>query len=309
MGRLLLHLARGKEGKVKAVWAHTQGEPTNWWDIPEVTARWNRLVSGDAGIDYCAYVANTYLDQRSSLTAMSLGCGTGIKELRWAELEKFSRIDAYDLSPSRIEAAKDSAVENGRSAILNYQVSDIQRIPMCENHYDLILADGSLHHFSPLADILRRISAFLKPEGYFIVNEYVGPSRFQWTDRQLEAINGMLAVLPAQYKTLWDGRAGKKEVFRPSRLSMMLIDPSEAIESANIEPLLHENFEVLETKRYGGSLLQMFFNGIAHHFCSQDVNAKRWLEILFTVEDALLEEGELSSDFFVAVCRKRQKRG
>jgi ubiquinone/menaquinone biosynthesis C-methylase UbiE len=303
-----LQLARRKEEKVKVVWAHTQGEPTNWWDIPEVTARWNRLISGDAGVDYCAYVANNYLAKKNSLTALSLGCGTGSKELRWAELEKFSRIDAYDLSPSRIEVAQDSAVKNGRGTLINYQVGDIQRILLSENSYDLVLAEGSLHHFTPLREILPRISSFLKPQGYFIINEYVGPSRFQWTDRQMEAINGLLAVLPASYKTLWDGRTSKKKVFRPSRLSMMLVDPSEAVESASIEPLLQEYFEVLEMKKYGGSLLHMLFNGIAHHFCSQDAEAKRWLDILFAVEDALLEKGELSSDFLVAVCRKRHAR-
>jgi hypothetical protein len=124
----------------------------------------------------------------------------------------------------------------------------------------------------------------------------------------MEAINGLLAVLPDHYKTLWNGRTMKKKVFRPSRLSMMLTDPSEAVESAGIEPLLRENFEVLEMKQYGGNLLHMLFNGIAHHFCSQDTKTKRWLDILFSVEDALLHNGELSSDFLVAVCQKRQKR-
>jgi hypothetical protein len=74
------------------------------------------------------------------------------------------------------------------------------------------------------------------------------------------------------------------------------------------EPLLQEYFEVLEMKPYGGIMLHLLFNGIAHHFCSQDAEAKRWLDILFDVEDVLLGKGELSSDFLVAVCRKRQTR-
>jgi ubiquinone/menaquinone biosynthesis C-methylase UbiE len=162
---------RGKEDKVKTVWAHTQKERTNWWDIPEVTARWNFLISGDAAVDHCGYVAKNYLGQINDLSALSLGCGTGSKELRWAELEKFSHIDAYDLSPSRIEAANYAAAKNGRSKLINYQVGDIQRIPLRENHYDLVLAEGSLHHLSPLRKIIPRIGDFLKPRGYFIVND------------------------------------------------------------------------------------------------------------------------------------------
>ena len=39
---------------------------------------------------------------------------------------------------------------------------------------------------------MERIESWLKPGGLFIVDEYIGPARFQWSARQMEAVEGML---------------------------------------------------------------------------------------------------------------------
>ena len=162
-----------------------------------------------------------------------------------------------------------------------------------------------MHHFSPLKDILFKINNFLKPDGFFVVNEFVGPTRFQWADRQLEVINGLLSILPVQYRTERNGKTVKKKVFRQSKLSMILIDPSEVIESSNILPLLKEIFDVQEIKECGGTILLILFYEIAHNFLSGNKETKHYLDVCFNVEDALLENGEIQSDFIVAVCKKK----
>ncbi len=86
---------------------------------------------------------------------------------------------------------------------------------------------------------------------------------------------------------------------------MILSDPSEAVESSKIEMLLHKKFEIVEIKGYGGTILHMLFNGIAHHFLSDDAETQRWLNVCFEIEDVLLASGELQSDYIVAVCKKR----
>jgi len=87
---------------------------------------------------------------------------------------------------------------------------------------------------------------------------------------------------------------------------MILCDPSEAIESAKIESLLHKNFEVVEIKKYGGTILHMLFNEIAHHFLSDDEETRKWLHICFDIEDLLMASGDIESDYMVAVCKKRK---
>lgn len=306
-GKLPIILSRlifRRATRVKAAWVHTDSPPTNWWDIPEVTMRWNQLVSGNAKVGYREYILQKWFGDREHLRALSLGCGTGHNELEWAKFGKFSRIDAFDLSEQRIQFANVVAAEKEYGQHIHYRVGDVFGIEMKENLYDVILAEHSLHHFSPLEQILLRIRKFLNPDGYFVVNEFVGPTRFQWSDRQLEVVNGLLAVLPIKYKTLWQTDAVKHKVAKPSRLSMILHDPSEAVESGKIMPLLHSIFEVVEFRVYGGNILHLLFNGIAHNFRSDDAEAQHYLDLIFKIEDMLLEGGEIQSDFIVAVCRK-----
>jgi len=204
MRKVFSKFLSGDEGKVEKTWTHTESPPKNWWNIPAVTRRWNYMISGDYNVDYYKYIAEKYLAGRKSLRALSLACGVGKRELKWAESGIFERIDAYDLSKARIEYAKRQAREMGYDNIVHYHVANVYDIDMSEGCYDIILAEQSLHHFSPLKDLLVRIHTSLKTDGYLIVNDFVGPTRFQWTDKQLNAINGLLAIIPEKYKKEWE---------------------------------------------------------------------------------------------------------
>lgn len=303
--RIFLKLTSKKEEKVKKAWKYTKAPPTNWWDIPAVRERWNYLISGNPKVDYYEYVSRKYFSRKKNLRGLSLACGTGHRELRWAELGKFKKIDAYDLSKTRIKYARKQAKKKGYDKIINYQVADVYDIKMQKDFYDVVLAEQSLHHFSPLKKILLRIASFLKPNGFLIVNEFVGPTRFQWTNKQLEIVNDLLSSLPDKYKTRWKSSSIKSKVFRPSRLSMILDDPSEAVESSKILPLLNQIFNVVEIKEYGGTILNLLFSEIAHNFLSEDSETQRILRLCFEAEDSHLKNKDIQSDFVIAVCRKR----
>jgi ubiquinone/menaquinone biosynthesis C-methylase UbiE len=291
--------------KVENTWSITHIPPTNWWDIPAIQERWNLLVSGNEEVDYCQYISENYLKNKSSLKALSLGCGNGERELNWAESNKFESIDAYDLSKNRISYAIQQVNQQNQGHVINYQVGNIYEIQMKDNFYDIVFAEQSLHHFSPLEELLLKIEKTLKPDGYFILNEFVGPTRFQWTDRQIEVINSLLGIFPEQYKKLWNSHRIKPKVIRHSKLSMLLRDPSEAIESSKILPFLHQIFDVVEVKGYGGAILHLLFSGIAHHFLNPDDLGKCLLNQSFEIEDFLTKAGDINNDFVVAICKRK----
>ena len=81
-------------------------------------------------------------------------------------------------------------------------------------------------------------------------------------------------------------------------------DPSEAIRSAEIVPLLKDYFDVIEFKGYGGSLLHLVLEGIAGNFVPGDPLATEWVERLSAIEDQLILEGRLAHDFAVIIARK-----
>ena len=291
-----------KKSRVKKAWAHASNPPDKWWNIPEIRRRWNTIITGDQNVDFREYIAKKYLNG-GSLSALSLGCGYGLTELEWAGQGVFKKIDAYDLSENRIKQAIINAKQKGLSDVLNFHVGDVN-VTDIKDYYDVVIAEGILHHLSPLNEALIKINKFLKPNGYLIINEFVGPTRFQWTKRQLEVINGLLSILPSKYTRLYNSNLYKPRVYKPSLLRMILSDPSEAVESSKIYPLLHEVFDVLEVKEFGGTIHQLLFDGIAHNFLSEDIETKFWLKVCYDIEDRLLMSGNIKSDFIVAVCKK-----
>jgi SAM-dependent methyltransferase len=302
---LLGRLPLAGRGRVAAAWAHTESAARNWWDIPLVVARWNRMVSGDPTQTPRRYVAGKYLRGRTGLRGLSLGCGDGSKELEWAATGVFRRLEGWDLSASRIATAREQAASHGLADRLEFKTGDVHAIPMDAGVYDVIIADNALHHFTPLAPVMRRIHDALAHDGIFYLDEFVGPSRFQWTDRQMRAVNDRLAAMPDDLKRMPNSRHTKLPVIRPSRLGMILRDPSEAVESGRIMTLLPEVFDVKEVRGYGGAVLHLLFAGIAQHFMTPDDAARRVLASAFAMEDSLLASGEVAHDFVVAVCGRR----
>lgn len=301
--RVTQKLSRDDDSRVRASWAAID-RPGNWWEIPMVQLRWNAMMTGDSSKTYYEYIVEKFLSGGSRLRALSLGCGGGAKERRWAETDLFEHIDAYDVAEVAIQKAQKDIRASKYSNVVSYSVGNAHTLDFPKDHYDMIIFDHSLHHFSPMESLLLRVRESMKANGLLVASEFVGPSRFQWTRRQLEVINGLLNVFPKEYLSLWNSPLPRLHAWRPSKLSMWLSDPSESVESSHIIPLLHKHFSVVEQKGYGGAILHLLFAGIAHHFFTPDQTAERLLRLSFDVEDLLLKTGDIGHDFALIIARK-----
>jgi SAM-dependent methyltransferase len=281
--------------------------PRHWWDIPAVRRRWRAKVTGSADCSFSEYFLSRYPAPPGGWTALSLGCGLGDKEREWAASGAFARLEAWDRSRPRIDTASALARSSHLDATLQFKVADAFRDPLPSNAYDLVLFEQSLHHFAPVRTILDRVHDTLRPGGLLFVNEFVGPPRFQWTISQRRATDELLRQLPARYRRLGGGRGTKHRSCRPSKLLMLLSDPSEAADSASILPAIRKRFHILEEHPYGGAVLQLLFESIAHNFLKDDAETRGWLGRCFAAEDALMERGDIPSDFAVVVARKEWK--
>ncbi len=177
------------------------------------------VLTGDENLTFRDYFCAAYLSGRRDLRGLTLGCGEGQKVLHWARIGLFKRIDAYDLSPERLEKARCMAQEAG------------------------------LQHCI-------------------------------------------------------DGRTDKR-VIRPSRLSMILKDPSEAVQSADTLPLAGRIFKEVKVLGYRGALLHLVLEGISHHFVSEDPDVLSRLHFLFHIEDFLTQTGQIQDDFAACIYQKR----
>ncbi|GGU23654.1 class I SAM-dependent methyltransferase [Streptomyces daghestanicus] len=283
-------------------WSRVDPSLTEWWAIPAVVERWNLLMTGDADTSFPAYVAARHFAPRTGLRGLSLGCGTGGNELLWARTGAFALLEGVDVAQRRIDFATRAAAEQGLSGVLRFRVADVNRTAADGERFDVLLGLQSLHHFDRLDETLPRLAGLIEPGGMFVVDEFVGPTRFQWTDAQLDAANALLARLPEERRRLADGRI-KRRVVRPSRMSMVLDDPSEAVDAAALLPGLRRYFDVVEERPYGGTVLHIAFSGIAHHFRDQEPETLALLDQCFAAEDAALPE--VGHDFVALVCRPR----
>jgi ubiquinone/menaquinone biosynthesis C-methylase UbiE len=303
IGRIAGRILRSKRRAVQSAWDHVESTRSSWWEVDEVVRRWNRLITGTPTVDYQTYVARKYLSRGRGLRGLSIGCGTGAKEIRWAATNKFSTIDAYDLSSSRIRYARESAATTKWGERLSFQVGDVHRLQLVPASYDVVIFDNALHHCSPLTPVIRKVHGWLKEHGILVLNEYVGPDRFQWTDEQVEVTNALLRLLPERLRTMKDGTR-KNRMARYGSLAVRINDPSEAAESSSMMNLVQEYFAISELKPYGGAILANLLKDIAHNFEAADVEAKEWLLILFDFEDRLMKAERIRSDYCFAVMRK-----
>jgi ubiquinone/menaquinone biosynthesis C-methylase UbiE len=303
LGRIL---GTGRK-KVEESWEHITSERSNWWDLEGVAKRWNRLISGDAEVTYQDYVAKKYLHRRKGLRAVSIGCGTGGKEIIWAETKRFRSIQGFDISRPRIEFARELVRKSTFNNQLRFEVGNVHDLDLQPASFDVVIFDNSLHHCSPLAQVIERVDRWLTEDGILIANEYVGPSRFQWTDDQVTITNALLQMLPAHLRRRKDGRR-KERMSRPGSLAVRINDPSEAAESHLILSLLEQRFETLELRPYGGTILANLLKDIAHNFMDDIQGARDWLNFVFDVEDRLIELKRIPSDYVFGVFRKRNRK-
>lgn len=260
-------------------------------------------VSGDKAVYYLQHFFSGHLPQMPVQRALSLGCGGGNLERHLIRMGAAASIDAYDASAESIRLARQLADDEGLAGQLHYEVADINSLHLPEGAYDFIVAKMSLHHFADLDHLYGQIRRALKPGGVFMFNECVGPTRFQWTPVQLELANKILNTLPDAFRYSAGSGGPLGAISRPTIQEMIDIDPSEAVNSEQIIPLLPKYFEILEHKKYGGTLLHLLLDPLMANFDTSEPLHATVLKMIFLYEQTMIEKGILDSDFCYVVAR------
>ena len=275
---------------------------SNWWAVPYIQKRWNSLITGDANTDYSSYIIEKYLKYKKDINMLSPGCGTGSKELKFARFDKFRSIDAFDISLERIKIAKENVDSLGLKNI-RYSTADVQSFKFEKDYYDIIVFDSFLHHIKNIDEILNKVYDGLRQDGILVINEYVGPNRFQWSKEQLDISNNALSKIPPLFRKRLNSNKIKRKNYRPGLLRMILSDPSEAVNSEKILQKIKMKFKVLEEKPYGGNILHLTLKDISHNFIIKSDECKKLLDALFKIEDDFLQRIN-ESDFAFGVYSK-----
>lgn len=280
----------------------------SWMEHEHVKRYINRRTTGADADDWFSYVLRRYCDPPLE-RAFSLGCGTGGLERNALASGGVQVVDACDASEGAIETALASAAEAELSTRVVYRVADMNVLDLGDTRYDAIFASMSVHHARELEHIFAEMQRALKPGGLVIMNEYIGATRFRVPQVQLNLINDVLRILPARLRRIISNGTMTdviKERYETLTEEWFLQnDPSEAIRSAEIMPLLRESFDIIEFKPYGGSLLHFLLENIVGNFDESREEDRAWLEMVEYVELTVERAGLLASDFALIVARKR----
>jgi SAM-dependent methyltransferase len=298
---------RGQD-RVLVRWAEADpaNEKVQWYEIPAIQDRWLTVGTDGKQVPFPEHVARTFLAGQPGLRALSPGCGTGVWEIDWARLGVFGNITGIDISPEQIERASQLAKSAGQDDVLSYRVADARQVLREEaGKADVVLIVQALHHFDRVEETMGLIAQALRPGGLLIFDDYVGPSRYQWTKAQMRAANALLAELPAERRVQNDGLI-KHRARRPSLLSMRLDSPSEAAESASLMPSLRRHFTLVEEYSYG-CILHLALHDIAHNFMADDPATAQLVQQCIAAEEQALPR--LGPNFVLAVCKPRDKPG
>jgi len=275
----------------------------SWTDSPLVLAHISRLISGDPDTGWVNYAHRKYLwnNGKGVERGLSIGCGAGIVERQLRTLGACRIIDAYDVAPAAIEEAKRLASAEGFDGI-NYQARNLEELDLPKCYYDVVFASSSIHHIKNLEGLFKQVKKGLKLGGMFIMLEYVGPSQFQFTPKAVQIINEILAILPPQFRARSSQSTEQKRDFRVSSIDHMnATDPSEAVRSAEILPLLRGWFSIIEKKDFGGTINHMLLQDIIHNFDNGTPEGEGMLALLLYLENLLIREKVIDSDFCFVV--------
>jgi ubiquinone/menaquinone biosynthesis C-methylase UbiE len=283
--------------------ARTTAPIRGWLDSPLVLRECvHRRLNGNPDDDWLMGLVKR-LAIPSTGRWLSLGCGTAGTEILAGRLGMYASMLALDAAQPALEVARQAAAGQGIDRI-EFGTVDLNALTLPKAAFDVVMMCMSLHHVAALERVLRTVRQALKPDGWFLINEFVGPAQFQFPDRQLAVVRDLLASLPERLRM--DCTTGSLKTAYPRRPleHWNRWDPSEAVRSDEIVPLLHRHFDVALQLDYGGTVLNLLLEHIVHNFdCGRPADVEIFL-LLARTEELLIREGHLGNDFTVMAMRK-----
>jgi SAM-dependent methyltransferase len=209
------------------------------------------------------------LEGRQNLKGVSIGCGMGTKELWLMQMVDITHFDLFDIAEANIESGRQEAQRQGVLHKVNMRVEDafVTELP---DDYDLVYWNNALHHMPNVYAALRWSFDRLKPSALLAMDDFIGPSRFQWTDRNLAWASRVRTTLPPRLLMDPDGDPVSNIAVRPTIEQVKASDPSEAADSGRTVEALQAVFPSVEIFPTGGALYHLALNDIFHNSKSEE---------------------------------------
>lgn len=282
----------------------TQKRPMlSWLELPEIRSYVNKRVSGNTQKGWFSHL-NSYKTQFDK--ALIVGCGNGKLERGLSKQGYFNTALGIDIAEGSLKLANENAKKNNIHNLsykyFNIEKSDLKKL----GNFDLIIVNMVAHHIDDLNTFFLRLNSILTKDGILAMNEYVGPNRFKLNKKTIKIINQLLDSFPKELKKDFLPRDEYREHYKnATEDDFQKSDPSEAINSENIEKFALKNLKLDKKFNYGGNITHMLFNGIAENFNKKKYLINDYLRLVMTFEEILEEQEVVKSDFAVYYFKKK----
>lgn len=299
----------GHSAEIGGYWSEqyskTSTLTTRWWESEYIVKRINRRVCGEplpgmsSGLHRVA--AERFADRLPFARGVSIGCGTGSKERNVIRSGLVQHFTLFELSSVAVEQGRAQAEQAGLSASMTFRMEDGLAAETREGVYDVVYWNNALHHMFDVKAALEWSRRVLREGGVLLMDDFVGPTYSQWSDRLLQINNAVRAALPPQYLRC-PGRPDlmlAPQVQRTPVASIMATDPSECADSGNILPEIMRIFPDAWVQKTGGGIYHLALNDILHNIvAAQDYDL---LDKLLDLDDQCVEIGETHYAVAIAV--------
>ena len=107
---------------------------------------------------------------------LEVGCGSGGVSRYIAE-KYLLNVTGTDLDPELIQLARENIDDTSDVQFLEADATDL---PFQDNHFDIVLSFGVMHHIPNWLDALREIKRILRTKGYLVYFDILYPKLTTW---------------------------------------------------------------------------------------------------------------------------------
>ena len=193
---------RAETAAARRFWSSETARDTEdhyWGAQPLVRRAINRRITGDPNRWPMEWFAEAFA-RRPFSRGLSIGCGSGLLERDVLAKGICEAMEGIDFSEDSIEEARFAAEEAHLSDRLDYRVHDVNALDLPRGFYDIVFFHGSLHHVRQIERVLSEVRQSLRPGGLVYIDEYMGPSRAEWTDDHWGFARSAFDALPSDLK-------------------------------------------------------------------------------------------------------------
>ena len=276
---------------------------TRWWTNQKILRHINTRVCGQPFAHVSKGLTHRVKEEFANHVfekGVSIGRGNGAKEISLIRDGLVETFDLYEISETRVAQGQEIAKKFGLENQVTFYLEDGFKHSK-KNSYDLVHWNNSLHHMFDSFEAVDWSDSVLKSGGLFLMDDYVGPNRLQWTDINLEYASRCLAALPEHLMIdpMSPGKLLPRHARRPDEAALIARDPTEAPDSENILAAVEKTFPDATIQLTGGCLYHLALNDVMANFGPEE---DALLQTILLADDALCEAG--MTHYAIAYARK-----